>query len=241
MQLLFTHLNLKLIIDPLLEQFPVYMTANFATHNSTKYCRHCSSQVEIGAKFCGDCGTSAEMAINRAGVPGARKHIPTFAVPDTVSYAKLAELERQKTTETVDEPEQSNRSNSQAETVQAVVLQQSKTPSFAKQKKVVVPAELIDELKSLNTALLREQLFLIFHWCIFLVANLIGFAFSMKCYYQFHGDEVSKIMMALTPLTFINLVALASLSPIKGTRAEIARVKERIKFVKIKIEYRNIF
>lgn len=241
MQPLFTHLNLKLIIDPLLEQFPVYMTANFATHNSTKYCRHCSSQVEIGAKFCGDCGTSAEMAINRAGVPGARKHIPTFAVPDTVSYAKLAELERQKTTETVDEPEQSNRSNSQAETVQAVVLQQSKTPSFAKQKKVVVPAELIDELKSLNTALLREQLFLIFHWCIFLVANLIGFAFSMKCYYQFHGDEVSKIMMALTPLTFINLVALASLSPIKGTRAEIARVKERIKFVKIKIEYRNIF
>ncbi|MCW5822644.1 MAG: zinc ribbon domain-containing protein [Cyanobacteria bacterium TGS_CYA1] len=227
------------------------MTANFATHKSTKYCRHCSSQVEVGAKFCGDCGTSAEMAINRAGVPGARKHVPSFAVPDTVSYAKLAEFERQKLTETTDDPiefDGSNHSNnssesknSKIETAQAIAIQRSRTPSFAKQKKVVVPAELVDELKSLNTALLREQLFLIFHWCIFLAANLIGFVFSMKCYFQFHGDEVSKIMMALTPLTFINLVALASLSPIKGTRAEIARVKERIKFVKIKIEYRNIF
>jgi len=236
LQRLFTHLNLKLIIDPLLEQFPVYMTANFATHKSTKYCRHCSSQVEVGAKFCGDCGTSAEMAINRAGIPGVKKHIPTFAVPDTVSYAKLAELEREKSFQNTDDLEESP-----TETAQVVVSKSTNTPTFAKQKKAVVPSELIDELKSLNTALLREQLFLIFHWCIFLISNLIGFAFSMKCYFQFHGDEVSKIMMALTPLTFINLVAFACLSPIKGTRAEIARIKERIKFVKIKIEYRNIF
>lgn len=211
------------------------MTANFATHKSTKYCRHCSSQVEVGAKFCGECGTSAEMAINRAGVPGARKHVPSFAVPDTVSYAKLAELERLKVSE-VNELDQE-----EAEAAQVVVANKTNAPSFAKQKKALVPVELIDELKSLNTALLREQLFLIFHWSIFLVSNLIGFAFSMKCYFQFHGDEMSKIMMALTPLTFINLVAFACLSPIKGTRAEIARIKERIKFVKIKIEYRNIF
>lgn len=212
------------------------MTANFATHKSTKYCRHCSSQVEVGAKFCGDCGTSAEMAINRAGIPGVKKHIPTFAVPDTVSYAKLAELEREKSFQNTDDLDESP-----TDTAQVVVAKTTNTPTFAKQKKVVVPSELIDELKSLNTALLREQLFLIFHWCIFLISNLIGFAFSMKCYFQFHGDEVSKIMMALTPLTFINLVAFACLSPIKGTRAEIARIKERIKFVKIKIEYRNIF
>lgn len=212
------------------------MTANFATYKSTKYCRHCSSQVEVGAKFCGDCGTSAEMAINRAGIPGVKKHIPTFAVPDTVSYAKLAELEREKGFQNTDDLDESP-----TETTQVVVAKTTNTPTFAKQKKAVVPSELIDELKSLNTALLREQLFLIFHWCIFLISNLIGFAFSMKCYFQFHGDEVSKIMMALTPLTFINLVAFACLSPIKGTRAEIARIKERIKFVKIKIEYRNIF
>jgi len=209
------------------------MQANVVTLKSTKYCRHCSSQVEIGAKFCGDCGTSAEMAINRAGVPGAKRHVPSFAVPDTMSYAKLAELERQKLDQDTE---------SETETAQVVTLKtKTKSPSFATQPKVVVPPELIDELKALNTALLREQLFLIFHWCVFLTANLIGFVFSMKCYYQFHGDEMSKIMMALTPLTFINLVALASLSPIRGTRAEIARVKERIKFVKIKIEYRNIF
>jgi hypothetical protein len=207
------------------------MTANVAILKSTKYCRHCSSQVEVGAKFCGDCGTSAEMAINRAGVPGAKRHVPEFAVPDTVTYAKLAQLERQKLI---------NSPNDETETAQVVVSKQLKAPSFAKKREVVVPSELIDELKSLNTALLREQLFLIFHWCTFLISNLIGFAFSMKCYFQFHGDEMSKIMMALTPLTFINLVALACLSPIKGTRLEIARIKERIKFVQIKIEYRNI-
>lgn len=205
------------------------MTANAAIVKSTKYCRHCSSQVEVGAKFCGDCGTSAEMAINRAGVPGAKRQALSFAVPDTVSYAQLAQLERQKLDHSNEE-----------ETAQVVVSKQTKAPSFAKKRAVVVPTELIDELKSLNTALLREQLFLIFHWCTFLISNLIGFAFSMKCYFQFHGDEVSKIMMALTPLTFINLVALACLSPIKGTRLEIARIKERIKFVQIKIEYRNI-
>jgi len=233
LQALFTHLNLKLIIDPLLEQFSVYMTANVAILKSTKYCRHCSSQVEVGAKFCGDCGTSADMAINRAGVPGAKRHAPSFAVPDTVSYAKLAQFEREKLVESPND-------ETKTESAQAVISKQTKTPSFAKQRPVVVPAELIDELKSLNTALLREQLFLIFHWCTFLISNLIGFAFSMKCYFQFHGDEMSKIMMALTPLTFINLVALACLSPIKGTRLEIARIKERIKFVQIKIEYRNI-
>lgn len=230
MQRIFTQLDLELIIDPLLEQFSVYMTANAAILKSTKYCRHCSSQVEVGAKFCGDCGTSSEMAINRAGVPGAKRHAPGFAVPDTVSYATLAQLERQRMDDSKDE----------AETAQAVVSNRTQAPSFAKKRAVVVPTELIDELKSLNTALLREQLFLVFHWCTFLISNLIGFAFSMKCYFQFHGDEVSKIMMALTPLTFINLVALACLSPIKGTRLEIARIKERIKFVQIKIEYRNI-
>lgn len=206
------------------------MTGNLVTAKSTKYCRHCSNQIEIGAKFCGECGSSTESAINRASMPQIKRQAPSFAVPDTVSYAQLAQLEREKMSSLADEGEYTQTSPSFA-----------RTPVFAlHEKENEIPPELLDELRSLNTALLREQLFLIFHWSIFLVSNLIGFAFSMKCYFDFHGDELSRMMMALTPLTFINLVAFACLAPIKGTRREIARIKERIKFVQVKIEYRNV-
>lgn len=208
------------------------MTGNLATAKSTKYCRHCSYQIEAGAKFCGECGASTESAINRAAMPQGSKHkAPAFAVPDTVSYAKLAQLEREKIGLRVVEGESSQNAGAVS----------TKAPLFAlHEEHDEIPPELLDELRSLNTALLREQLFLIMHCCIFLISNLVGFAFSMKCYFDFHGDELSRMMMALTPLTFINLVAFACMAPIKGTRREIARIKERIKFVQVKIEYRNV-
>ncbi len=212
------------------------MTGNLVTAKSTKYCRHCSYQIELGAKFCGECGTSTDMAINRAGMPGAKstnsKNVPSFAVPDTISYAKLAQLEREKLGSRTKE----------GESTQKVSTTLSKTPAFAvgDEEDDDIPEETLAELRALNTALLREQLFLIFHCSIFLISNLVGFVFSLKCYFGFHGDELSRMIMALTPLTFINLVAFACLVPIKGTRLEIARIKERIKFVHIKIEYRNV-
>jgi hypothetical protein len=47
--------------------------------------------------------------------------------------------------------------------------------------------------------------------------------------------------MAFTPLFFINSIALACLSPIKGTKREIARLKEKLTYVKFQVEYQNLF
>jgi hypothetical protein len=55
-----------------------------------------------------------------------------------------------------------------------------------------------------------------------------------------HGDEVTKFIMALTPLTFINFVALSCLAPIKGTRREIARLLEKKQYVQFQMEYSNL-
>ncbi len=114
------------------------------------------------------------------------------------------------------------------------------TPSFASTKPTSVPVHLINELQTLNTHILRERLFLLGHTAIFLTANLVGLFLAIKCYYGYNGDEVSRMVMALTPLTFINAVALACLAPIKGTRREIARLLEKRQFLRIQIEYSNV-
>lgn len=115
-----------------------------------------------------------------------------------------------------------------------------KAPSFVKPK-TDVPKELKEELAKLIVLLARERMFLYMHCGIFLCANLFGFYVAMRCYNGFIGDEMSKLMMAMTPLLFINAVALAGLSPIKGTKREIARLKEKLTYVKFQIEYRNVF
>jgi hypothetical protein len=103
-----------------------------------------------------------------------------------------------------------------------------------------VPPALISEMESLNASLIRERFFLVMHCVIFLVCNLIGFYLAMACYYGMHGDEVTKFIMALTPLTFINFVALSCLAPIKGTRREIARLLEKKQYVQFQMEYSNL-
>jgi hypothetical protein len=115
-----------------------------------------------------------------------------------------------------------------------------KTPTFAKPK-TDVPQELKDELAKLIVLLARERIFLYMHCGIFLTANLFGFYVAMRCYNGFIGDEMSKLIMAMTPLLFINAIALACLAPIKGTKREIARLKEQLTYVKFQIEYRNVF
>jgi hypothetical protein len=132
--------------------------------------------------------------------------------------------------------ESSNQENHAAE---ARLAQKLSAPSFARQsfKRREIPADMKEEMTSILTLLLRERLFLIMHCVIFLVTNLIGLAIAFKCYLEFNGDELSKLMIASTPLLFINLVALMSLVPIKGTKKEIARLKERLTYLKLRIEY----
>lgn len=134
--------------------------------------------------------------------------------------------------------ESSNLENKTAVSKQAV----KSAPAFARNKfqRRELPPEVKDEMTSILTLLLRERLFLIMHYLIFLVTNLIGFAIALKCYMEFNGDEISKLMIASTPLLFINLCALMSLVPIKGTKREIARLKERLTYLKLRIEYENL-
>ncbi|MGH9548539.1 MAG: hypothetical protein ACRD3W_04155, partial [Terriglobales bacterium] len=117
-------------------------------------------------------------------------------------------------------------------------------PKFAQvgaTQKRDIPPEVRAEFTKLLCLLARERLFLIMHCLIFVTLNLTGLSLSLHAYNGFIGDDMTRSVMALTPLFFINTVALACLAPIKGTKREIARIKERIKFVRIQIEYRNLF
>ncbi|MFA6212193.1 MAG: hypothetical protein WCT03_02410 [Candidatus Obscuribacterales bacterium] len=114
------------------------------------------------------------------------------------------------------------------------------TPSFARNSRRIVPPEMRAEMASLMAAELRERIFLFLHYSVFLVTNMIGLFITVKCYVEFAGDELTKMMIAATPLMFINLVALCGLVPIKGTKREIARIKERMTYLKLAMEFDNI-
>ncbi len=96
------------------------------------------------------------------------------------------------------------------------------------------------ELGTLLVLLMRERIFLIIHWAIFVVLSLIGFGLAMKCYTEFHGDDMSKLMMAITPMLFINLTALLCLTPIKGTKREIERIQEKIAYLKFSVRFKHL-
>ena len=116
-------------------------------------------------------------------------------------------------------------------------------PSFATAGIPVESAkttELITQANRLMLHLARERLFLYMHWIIFLGINFFGFWTAWRCYADFHGDEMSKMVMALTPFLFINSLALLCLVPIKGTRSQIALLKERISYIRFNIEFAHL-
>jgi len=100
--------------------------------------------------------------------------------------------------------------------------------------------ELEAEVNKVMIMLAREKIFLIAHSLIFLAINLFGCWVAWKCYADFIGDEMSKMMIASTPFLFINSVALMMLVPIKGTRAEIARLKEKLSYVRFNLEFGHL-
>jgi hypothetical protein len=116
-------------------------------------------------------------------------------------------------------------------------------PSFAKvvrKNKRPVKPELITERNKLRLLLARERLFLYMHWGIFVGVQVIGIHFAHRCYNDYIADEMTRIMMASTPLMYINLTGLVSLSVIKGTRKEIAKLKERLTYVLFQIEFNHL-
>jgi len=103
-----------------------------------------------------------------------------------------------------------------------------------------VDPALRSELAKNIMLLARERMFLYMHCLFFLCINAFGFWLSLKAYNEYNADELTKTIIALTPLMFINTLGLLCLAPIKGTKNEIARLKEKIKYIRVQIEFRNI-
>lgn len=116
-------------------------------------------------------------------------------------------------------------------------------PSFAyrsSSKTGEIPQHLREELNRTVLLLVRERLFLYMHCLIFLTLHVFGLVLTVKAYTEYVGDELTKTAIAITPLLFINSVGLVCLAPIKGTKKEIARLKERLNYLRFQIEYSNI-
>lgn len=116
-------------------------------------------------------------------------------------------------------------------------------PEFARSgvaKENARNTQLTEEANKIVLLLARERLFLYLHWIGFIACNLLGCWIAWKCYSGFIGDEMSKAMVASTPFLFINSIALLFLVPIKGTRAEIARLKERLSCIRFNIEFGHL-
>jgi hypothetical protein len=103
-----------------------------------------------------------------------------------------------------------------------------------------IPEELQKELAELFVLLARERLFLYFQCLVFLAINAFGLWLSFKVHAGYNGDEVTNFVMSLTPTMFINSIGLVVLSPIFGTKREIAKLKQRLLFVRHRIEYLNL-
>jgi len=117
------------------------------------------------------------------------------------------------------------------------------TPAFAEVKlpgNQLITQELQAEMGKLLIAIARERFFLYFHWLVFLSVHILGFLLAFKVYQEVQADEASKILFSLTPLLFLNLSAFFSLAPIKSTRMEIVRLKERLTYLHYQFEYRHL-
>lgn len=100
--------------------------------------------------------------------------------------------------------------------------------------------QLHTELSKLEFFLKREYFFLAMHWSIFVIVSLVGLTMSWQCFNTFNGDLLEKLLVSLTPAMWINISALASLVYVKRTHKEMARLRERLTYVKFKIDYKHV-
>ncbi|MBX9941523.1 MAG: zinc ribbon domain-containing protein [Candidatus Obscuribacterales bacterium] len=206
-----------------------------------KACIKCRRSLEARAKFCGNCGSEQpkmvyypEMQSVQIGQISPLNHHNHRQLSLSQELAMVGSRVAQARQESLSSPNQNlvTRENSGQEESRAVY----NTPEFAKRRKRRIPVELKEELAALQLSKAKQKAFLLMHWIIFLISNLIGLYIALKCYFEYNGDEVAKIMVATTPLMFINLTALVCLSPIKGTKRELARLKERETYIRLELE-----
>ncbi len=183
----------------------------------TRSCVHCASPVPVFARFCGECGA-----------PGHHTHVQA---PATGGF-QFARAQSQAFK--VNDP--------QTGPVTGPITGGARAPGFAAVSNKIrqIRPEIREELGKMIVLLARERLFLYMHCLIFLAINFFGFWLSIKAHNEYNADELTKTVIALTPLMFINCMGLVCLAPIKGTKQEISRLKERISYLKAQIEYQNV-
>jgi hypothetical protein len=217
---------------------------------STDRCVHCFHPLDHFGRFCGECGAPSSKS-RKPEVPATPAALAAAIAPSKYETSFIASFQQ---TPTV-------MHQHEAPTAQALVppaplhkgedfssrparVEPQRTPSFAQVSSKIsteVPNELREEINNLVCLLLRERMFLFIHWGIFLSMNLLGLFLSITAYNGYNGDELTKSVIAMTPLMFINTIALACLAPIKGTKREIARLRERLSYVRFQVEYHNMF
>jgi hypothetical protein len=176
--------------------------------------------MDITARFCSECGAAGSKS--RSSSSEARSFAQTIAghrIPGPLTHGH---------------------DHSNGVKTQVLNRVPQPAPKFVKPQ-TDVPVELKQELGKLIVMLARERMFLYFQVCCFLAVNLFGFYLAMRAYNEYLGDDVTKFIISLTPMMFINTLALVILCPIKGTKREIARLKEKLSYLKFQIDYRNVF
>jgi len=209
---------------------------------NTKACVHCSSPVDANARFCGECGAPGHHTHEQAGGSPQQlaQQLRNVSPIGPVTAANIASAPVH-TDRGFQFPQANSNHFRVSEPLTGEVVA-FKAPSFATVSPMIqrVTPEMREEMGKMMVLLARERIFLVLHCLNFLLINGVGFWLAMKAYSEYNADEITKSVIALTPLMFINSFALVCLSPIKGTKLEIGRLKERIKYLRIQIEYGSI-
>jgi hypothetical protein len=125
----------------------------------------------------------------------------------------------------------------------ADIMQSASLPGFAQIPQTrlkPISSELQGmEHKALLT-LVREHIFLYFHWFLFLAISAVGIMLAIKCYVEFSGDFVTRLIMAFTPALFINTTACCCLICVNGTKKKIKRLNEELHHIRLQIEYEYV-
>jgi hypothetical protein len=201
---------------------------------ATKQCATCGTVEDYAAKFCPHCGAanwsgSTTYPAYAYSTGGAQTDLlypqlshygtPTLVLPEHMPNSLPAGMARALT----------NLSDSHVPKFAHVYHE---SPAALREKQV--------ELAKMMVVLARERIFLLFHFLLFAGINLIGLWLSVKCYNEFIGDEMTKLMIGCSPFWIFNILGLACLIPIRGTRDSIANLKEQIAHMKSAIEYLHL-
>lgn len=209
---------------------------NSVTSCKFVFCTNCAIEVQPEAKFCGECGFMVKANHNHA------QSSPR--IPSQVSYDDLAKLEAFRMAQLKGAESQwrpTPTGNAAAPDPGGPVAAGAALSFASVEKKPKISPSLLREAHSLQVGMARERMFLLMHCTIYVAANIFGLWLASKCYHEYNGDEITKMLMSLTPLTFINAVSLSCFAPINGTRREIARIKERMAHVKAQMEIGRFF